>query len=155
MGLDGSGGFRAKLRGMAMRFRVAALTLAFGLGLVGWVSAQESSWLPRIFAPTAKKVEPAKKDDAKPEPPKAPSAAENRIQKAKSDLERRQEICLKLRGLGIDSGDEELVRKAEVLHQRAWDHYVSTTNRVRESERPLAEISAKELGLTKNKKGDR
>lgn len=140
-----------------MRLGVAALTLAFGLGVVGMVSAQESgNWFTRMFTPAETKADLIKKADAKSSLPKAPSAAENRIQTAKADLERRQEICLKLRGIGIDSGDEELVRKAELLHQRAWDQYVATTNRVRESQRPLGEISAKDVGLTKSgKKGDR
>ncbi|MSQ94245.1 MAG: hypothetical protein EXR98_06775 [Gemmataceae bacterium] len=141
-----------------MRLGIAALTLGFGLGVIGLVSAQESdSFFPRVFSAAPKKVEPAKKaDDKKTDVPKTPAASENRVKKAKADLERRQDVCLKLRGIGIDSGDDELVRRAEALHQRAWDLYVATTNRARESERPLGEISAKELGLSKStKKGDR
>ena len=116
-----------------MRLSTAALTLAIGLGFVGMASAQESgNWFTRLLPFGGDKADSAKKLDIASEPTKMPSAStENRERKAKADLERRRDICDKLRGIGIASGDDDLVRKAEMLDQRAWDLYVACTNRGR------------------------
>lgn len=132
-----------------MRLGNVALTLVLGFGIVGLASAQESrSWFSRMFTP-ADKTDAAKKIDAKADEPKAPSASTRRLEKAKADLDRRQEICLKVREVAIATGDEDLRRKAEQLDQRAWDLFLAIKNRVQASERPLGEMSAKDLGLTK------
>jgi hypothetical protein len=111
-----------------MRLGTAALTLAVGLSFVGLASADESpSWWTRFWP--GEKTEPVKKLDIKIDPPKMPvSTVNNRVVKAKADLERRQDICLKLRELAIAGGDDDLLRKAELLDQRAYDLYVASTN---------------------------
>lgn len=135
-----------------MRLKAAALALVLGLGIVGLASAQESgNWFTRMFTPTPK-TEPAKKSDVKTETPSAPSL--EKLNQAEADLDRRQAVCMKLREIGIESGDEDLVRKAEQLDQRALELYYAAKNRLRDSTRPIAEVSAKDLGLTKSK-GDR
>jgi hypothetical protein len=129
-----------------MRSRAAAMTLAFGLVVVGMASAQESStWLPRVFAPVTPKADPAKadKDDA----PKA-TASVDRIalraaKKAKADLDRRNEVCLKLRGIAVESGDDALLQKVEKLEKRAWEVYLAAKNIAAEPERPAVEADAK------------
>jgi hypothetical protein len=136
-----------------MRLRVAAFTLAFGLGVVGLVSAQESgTWFTRWFTPAAK-TESAKKVDAKADPQAPPPASTSRLKQAKADLERRQAVCNRLIEIADASGDDDLRRKAEQLDQRAWDLYTTMANRLRDAERPLGEVSARDVGLTR--KGDR
>ena len=131
-----------------MRLSTAALTLAIGLGFVGMAGAQESgNWFTRLN-PFGDKTDAAKKLDSTSEPTKIPpTATDNRALKAKANLERRRDICDKLRGIGIASGDDDLVRKAEMLDQRAWDLYVASTNRGRTSAASAIEADAK--------KGDR
>jgi hypothetical protein len=128
-----------------MRFGIAALTVTVSLGFVGAACAEESgNWFTRLFTPTAEKIEPVKKLDVKTDPPKMPvSSLNNRATKAKAELERRQEVCLKLREIALGSGDDDLLRKADALFQRAWDQYVASTNLNRASERPAAESAAK------------
>jgi hypothetical protein len=133
-----------------MRLGIAALTLAAGLGFVGLAVAQEGgTFFPRVFSsPATEKPEPAKKVEPKSEPEKAPSVSVNlRALKAKADLDRRWEICQRLREIGAATGDEDLVRKADMLDQRAWDLYAACTSQARPSPRPAAEADAK--------KGDR
>ena len=113
-----------------MRLGTAALTLAFSLGVVGLASAEESgNWFTRLFSPAAEKTAPAKKLDVKTEMPKMPATSNNnRAIKAKVDLERRQEVCMKLLDIANATGDESLRHKAEMLDQRAYDLYVATNN---------------------------
>jgi hypothetical protein len=47
--------------------------------------------------------------------------------KAKTDLLRRQEICLRLREIAVQTGDEDLHRKADQLDQRAFEIYLQRT----------------------------
>ncbi len=112
-----------------MRLGIAALTLTVGLGFVGMASAEESgNWFTRLFT-SANKTESAKKPESKIEPLITPAkSAEIRILRAKADLERRQEVCLRLIDIADATGDEELRRKAMMLDQRAWDLYVASTN---------------------------
>ena len=113
-----------------MRLGTAALTLAFSLGVVGLASAEESgNWFTRLFSPAAEKTDAAKKLDIKTDVPKMPAASNNnRAIKAKADLERRQEVCMKLLDIANATGDESLRHKAEMLDQRAYDLYVATKN---------------------------
>lgn len=117
-----------------MRSRMAAfaLTLMVGLGGVGLVSADDSgSWFTRIFnAPKAigDKNESGKDSTPKGDlPPTQPSAAK-RARQAKADLERRQDVCLKLREFALANGDEETLAKIDRLEQRAFDLYLAATN---------------------------
>jgi len=110
-----------------MRLRIVALTLMFGLGISGLVSAQESgNWFSRWFSSSAEKKD--KIDSSKLDEPKMPpSASASRARQAKADLERRQEVCLKLREIAESVGDDEMMRKAEQLEQRAFDLYLAAT----------------------------
>ena len=113
-----------------MRLGTAALTLAFSLGVVGLASAEESgNWFTRLFSPAVEKTESPKKLDVKTDGPKIPATSNNnRAIKAKVDLERRQEVCMKLLDIANATGDESLRHKAEMLDQRAYDLYVATKN---------------------------
>ncbi len=127
-----------------MRWRIAACaaTLLIGLGIAGLVSAEESSsWWPRWLTSATAKSD--KKDSAKSSdmPPMVSPA--RRARQAKADLERRQEVCLKLRELALANGDDETLRKIEHLEQRAYDLYMAATN-FRSA--PLAEASTKKGG---------
>jgi hypothetical protein len=127
-----------------MRLGIAAFTLAAGLGFIGLASAQEGgTFFERPFGPAperTEKTEPAKRVEVKAEPIKAPAVSSNvRAMRALADLERRREVCLKLREVGLASGDEDLVRKAEMLDQRAWDLY-----RARSSPRLADETDGKQ-----------
>lgn len=123
------------------------MTLAFGLGVIGLASAQESgNWFTRML-PGAK-AEAAKKADAHADMPKAPSSAA-RLTQAKLDWERRQAVCNRLLEIADATGDDDLRRKAEQLDERAWDLYTMTTNRLRDAERAIGDVSARDLGLSK------
>src|SRR5688572_16790157 len=114
---------------MFMRWRIAALTLALGLGLAGVVCADDSgNWLTRWFAPGPKteKLDAAKVDAERLRLP--PGAAAIRAKQAGADKERRDAVCLKLREIAIAAGDEDMVRKVEQLEQRVWDAYLANTN---------------------------
>ncbi len=131
-----------------MRLGTAVLALAVGLGVVGLASAQESgNWFTRLFTPAVEKNEPAKKIDATTDLPKTPaSSLNNRAAKAKADLDRRQEVCMRLREIAIATGDDELLRKAEMLDQRAYDVYLAAKNQGGEIERAKAAADAKKGG---------
>lgn len=112
-----------------MRLRLAVLTLAVSLGIVGLASAQEATnWLG-WFKGTPAKTEPAKKLEEKAEPTFTPAAVNGaRALRAKADLDRRQEVCMKLIDIAIATGDEDLRRMAEMLDQRAVDLYFAAKN---------------------------
>ena len=126
-----------------MRARVAVFTLAIGLGIVGLGSAEESgNWFTRMFTPTPAKKE-AEKSIAKSDMPPLATLPARRARQAKADLERRQDVCMKLRDLAWTHGDEETLRKVEQLEQRAFDLYQTATN-FRSA--PLPESIAKKGG---------
>ena len=110
------------------------LTLVLGLGLAALAHAQDDeagpvktgNWFTRLFqrdGAAKKKDTEAKKDDATPAPP---SPAPLR-QKAYLEWQRRIEVCEKLKQIALETGDQELSRKADALDQRAWDVYVQRT----------------------------
>jgi hypothetical protein len=136
-------------RGIAMRLGIAALTLAAGLGFVSLAAGQEGgTFLERVFSsPAAEKIEPAKKIEIKTEPVKPTLSINLRALKAKADLDRRQEVCMRLREIGLTTNDDDLIRKADMLDQRAWDLFVASASQARSSARPAVEAEAK--------KGDR
>src|SRR5437868_994758 len=94
-----------------------AIALGFALGLAALAQADEDdvkpaktgNWFTRLFVkdPAAKK----KQTDAKKEEAPAPSPSVLR-QQAQWEWIRRQEVCDKLRQIGLESGDKELSRKA-------------------------------------------
>jgi len=131
-----------------MRLGGAALTLTLALGFAGLASAEESgNWFTRLFTATPEKTEPANKIDLKTDLTKIPvSSSNNRIKQAKADLERRQEVCLKLREIAIANGDDDLQRKAEMLDQRAYDLYVAAKNQARMLDLPVADPAPKKGG---------
>jgi hypothetical protein len=131
-----------------MRPGAAALTLTLALGFAGLASAEESgNWFTRLFTATPEKIEPANKIDVKTDPIRIPvSSSNNRIKQAKADLERRQEVCLKLREIAIANGDDDLQRKAEMLDQRAYDLYVAAKNQARTLDLPAADPAPKKGG---------
>ena len=118
-------------RGMRWTWGVA---LSLGLGLAAIAQADEDdvkppaktgNWLTRLFAKDSaakKKETDAKREDK----PSAPSVALIR-QKAQSEWLRRQEVCDKLRQIALETGDQDLSRKADALDHRAWDLYVQQT----------------------------
>ena len=114
-----------------MRFRIALLTLACALGVCGWACADEGNWFTRMFTPGSAKKEIvdvdkralAKTPDNKDMPPIGPAPG----RRALDELERRQDVCQKLRDIAEANGDEEMLRKVEQLDQRAWDIYVASS----------------------------
>jgi hypothetical protein len=140
-----------------MRLRNLALTVLFGLGVCGFVSAEESgNWFTRMFSRSAEKTESgesAKVESAKSAPKSA--LPDNRIIKAQADLQRRQDVCERLMKLAIDSGDDELFRKAEALDQRAYEAYKATVGpRIRQE--PIGTVKMNDLrAAEKNAKGGR
>ena len=131
-----------------MRRGIAGLAIAVSLGFVGLASAEESgNWFTRIFTPAATKADEAKKLDVKIDPTKIPAAANNnRAIRAKADLDRRQEVCLKLIEYANALGDDDLRRKAEQLDQRALDLYYASKNQERAPERVAVEPATKKGG---------
>jgi hypothetical protein len=106
----------------------AALALALGVGAAAGARAAEpaNNWFTRLFyTPPA-----ARKDAAPAKDAQAESVIPPRIRQAnaKADLIRRLEVCDKLRELAFQTGDDELLRKADRLEQRAWDVHARTTN---------------------------
>jgi hypothetical protein len=116
-----------------MRLGIAAMTLSVTLGFARLAYAQESgNWFTRLFTPTPAKTASTDKTEVKTDATKIPiSSSNNRLTQAKADLERRQDVCLKLREIAIASGDDDLLRKAEMLDQRAYDLYVAAKNQAR------------------------
>jgi hypothetical protein len=94
--------------------------------------ASQGNWFTRMFrkAPS-KEAEPPKK--AKPDP-KASNANESgtpvlyspgaQRALAQTVLMRREEACLKFREIASQTGDDDLMRKADLLSQRAWETYL-------------------------------
>ena len=113
-----------------MRLGTAALTLTVALTFVGLASAQESgNWFTRWFTPTLTRTDEAKKADVKDDAANVVAAvAAARLKQAKADLERRREVCLKLREIAIANSDDDLQRKAEMLDQRAYELFLAAKN---------------------------
>ena len=115
-----------------MRLGIAALTLTVGLGFVGLACADEPTtggWWSNLFTRPAAKTASDKDLSAagKEDPSKPPPS--NRARQAKADLERRQAICLRLQQVAHEANDEELMRMADQLDQRAFDAYLAAVNR--------------------------
>lgn len=129
-----------------MRLRTMAFSLAFAFAVAGIVSAEESgNWFTRLFTRTS-----AKKADKAPEPkggvptlnpvlPKEPAI------QAQANLQRRREVCQRLLEIALETADNDLYRKAEQLDQRVWDAYSASTGRSMSTERPIGEVSMRDV----------
>ena len=94
----------------------------------GW----KIGWLARLFG--SKKTDakkPAPKGPAPKvedtEPQKALESAAAQLERERAELKRRQDVCDKLRLIGLRSGDETLIRRADQLDERAWALYKQRT----------------------------
>lgn len=138
-----------------MRLRNLALTVLFGLGVCGFASAEESgNWFTRLFNRSAEKSTPAKVEPAKIATKS--SLPDDRIIQAQADLQRRQDVCLRLLEMADASGDEELRRKAETLDRRALEAYMAAVGPSRTRQQPIGEVNMKDVrAAEKNAKGGR
>jgi len=80
-------------------------------------------YFKRPAAPKADKADP-KEEHA--ESQLSPAA---QLAQAQADWLRRQEVCLRLRDIAHETGDDDLWRQADQLEQRAWDAFVQQTGR--------------------------
>lgn len=127
------------------------LALGLGLGLTALARAEDDdekpaktgNWFTRLFVrePAAKK-----KDTKKDETPAPLSPALVR-QKAHWEWLRRLEVCDKLKQIALETGDQDLARKAEALDQRAWDVYVQRTGGPKGNLTPDEQILNSRLGM--------
>ena len=138
-----------------MRLRNLALTVLFGLGICGFVSAEESgNWFTRLFNRPTEKSTPAKVEPAKIAPKSG--LPDDRIIQAQADLQRRQDVCLRLLEMADASGDEELRRNAEALDRRALEAYMAAVGPSQTRQQPVGEVNMKDIrAAEKNAKGGR
>jgi hypothetical protein len=115
---------------MRAKFALAGLVLV--VALTGGRMAQaddepkaapKGNWFTRLFVSEKKEPDP-KKIEVKKEP--GPSLEELHA-RAKSELLRRQLICVRLREIAEETHDAELQRKADQLDQRAFEIYLEKT----------------------------
>jgi hypothetical protein len=106
-------------------------TCALALVLVAATANHAQGQLPaapnggvftRFFKRPATAARAEKEERTTPEV--APAA---RLAQAQADWLRRQEVCLKLRHISLETADDDLWRKADQLEQRAWDAFVQQT----------------------------
>jgi len=95
----------------------------------GWGGAWMPRWLTmRGRSHEVKKVGPAQEPQPAPVSPLlSPRAAEAKRQAELDKWTRRVDVCDKLRKIALDTGDEELQRKADFLDQKAWEAYQNRT----------------------------
>ncbi len=122
-----------------MRLGTAALTLTVCLGVAGVACADDApsgNWFTNLFSrPAAKDADKSSSD--KDEPPRTSPANLNR--KLKADLFRRQEVCLELERIALETGDDALLHKAQELSERAAEVFRAGQNRIGEAARGSAE----------------
>lgn len=110
------------------------LAVSLGLCVAGIALSQEAggsegNWFTRLFyhgTPRAWARKEDKKDEEKVIPMAAPSVVRAQAQ---ADYLRRLEICDKLRDIAFQTGDTELMNRANQLEDRAKDAYVQRANR--------------------------
>jgi hypothetical protein len=117
-----------------------AAALVVGLGLT-IAAAQESDgdlkpsntkggwWVgekPRYKGGKAEKKSKAPVED-KPALPNPAEMAAFEQERQMNAFSRRVEVCLRLRQIALDTGNEELQQKAEELEARAWEVYRKQT----------------------------
>lgn len=130
-----------------MRGTTLALGLALLAGLMwaGFVQAQGDAkaskgfWFTRLFTSDKKAVETRKDDKKPPAEPSGPSLQEIHDQ-AWKDWMRRQDVCLRLGEIAVQTGDEDLERLAKQLNDRAFQLYQNKTGGI-PSPRPAADTS--------------
>jgi hypothetical protein len=133
-------------RGSCMRRGTVALTLAFGLGVCGMLSAEESgNWFTRLFTRSSDKDAPTKSSAAKDGTPTLnPMLPNVPLIRAQANLQRRQAACLRLREIAIATNDDDLLHKAALLDDRAWQICQRTRERAREAQQPIGEANLKD-----------
>lgn len=132
---------------MRLRITACALTLLVGLGIVGLVSAEESgNWFTRMLPWSSGKGDPAKTPAVRNDMPPVQSSYAKRARRAKADLDRRQEVCIKLRDAAVTSGDDEMLQKIHLLEVRAFELYQAACNAPSETERVSVETNPKKGG---------
>ncbi len=108
-------------------------TLALALVLAGTAHAQvpaagsQGGLITRFFKKPANTTRVEKEDVASPSVAVPSLSPATRLALAQADLVRRQEVCQKLREIALETGDDDLARKADQLDQRAWDAFVQRT----------------------------
>jgi hypothetical protein len=121
---------------------VFALTFALFVGLAAVASAADDAkpadqgsgnWFTRWFglgkkAPEKKAEDKVAKND-RPPPTKTELLQAAAIQRGREEaaLVRRQEVCLKLRTIAVQTRDEDLRRKADQLEEQVWNTYLQRT----------------------------
>jgi len=130
------------MRRLAIGAGAAVLGLALGASLVRADDSDTDKpptthWWDRIMPGKTAKPEADDDDDDKQvrTEPKAPvkagpTARELAIaqrEKEKANFMRRSDACLKLKQIALDTGDDELHRRAEELNDRAWSIYLQRT----------------------------
>jgi hypothetical protein len=95
----------------------------------------KGSWFGRLFQtksqPATKAKDPqAEKKAAAEKYATTVKAAKATQARELSDLLRRSAVCEKLWDIAMFTNDNELLRKAEQLNQRAWDMYQQRTNKL-------------------------
>jgi hypothetical protein len=125
------------------RGAVCALTFALFLGLAAVASAVDDdakpadpgtgTWFTRWFGSGKKAPENKPADKVAKDEKQAPSKAEllraAAAQRGREEaaLVRRQEVCLKLRTIAVQTRDEGLRRQADQLEEQAWNTYLKRT----------------------------
>jgi hypothetical protein len=86
------------------------------------------NWFSRLWStgdpPAPKKTAPATK---KSNAPAAVDVAATRPTRETINLDRRNEVILKLREIAQQTSDDALLQKADALQERAWDLYMQRT----------------------------
>lgn len=137
--------------------RAVGLALVVGLGLLSPAWAEDaaqksrSPWWGRLF-PWAKTAEgKAEKEgrSARSEKQPAPMVESSAVQRARelAAWRRRVEVCDKLREIGLLNKDDNLVRKADQLDQRAWDTYIRRTAQLGDCAGDLLKADARQARL--------
>jgi hypothetical protein len=117
---------------MQMRHRIvwaAGLALGLGLGAVGIAAGQDpaggGNWFSRLFS-RGNNTAAHKEEEKALTPPGLTRAAR---EQALADYLRRLAVCDRLRDIGVENNNQEMVDRARLLEDRAKDAYVQRTNR--------------------------
>jgi hypothetical protein len=102
-------------------FLLSALTL--GLTIV-CVRADDGTTFWRRFARSGVKERDAERSSAQSETPEQAQA------RARLDWHRRVAVINKLREIGLRTSDQELLRQADKLDERAFEVYMKQTGRI-------------------------
>jgi hypothetical protein len=115
---------------VAATLLVASCTLAHAQDVASPKEApadKSGSWWTRMFSFGGKsepdKEKTAESDKKKTEAPPAPESATAQQARATKDLNRHNQVCLKLREIAIITNDAVLLHKVEELEDRAMELY--------------------------------